>query len=61
MQVSLARFIPLFDRVLVQRAIAATQTKGGIMLPESQTKKESVAKVVAVGAGMRTEVSNYQQ
>merc|ERR1712183_203176 len=52
---SLARFIPLFDRVLVQRAVAAATTKGGIHIPESAQKKEAIAKVVAVGEGLRTE------
>jgi len=52
---SLARFRPLFDRVLVQRAITAATTKGGIVIPESSLKKETIAKVVAVGDGMRTE------
>jgi len=52
---SLARFRPLFDRVLVQRALTAATTKGGIVIPESSLKKESIAKVVAVGEGIRTE------
>jgi len=52
---TLARFIPLFDRVLVQRAATATMSKGGIMIPENIQKKENTAKVVAVGPGKFTE------
>merc|ERR1711872_119627 len=52
---TLARFVPLFDRVLVQRAVTATMSKGGIMIPENLQKKESTAKVVAVGNGRLTE------
>ncbi|TGZ32216.1 10 kDa heat shock protein, mitochondrial [Temnothorax longispinosus] len=33
------RLIPLFDRVLIQRAEAITKTKGGIVLPEKAQAK----------------------
>lgn len=56
---ALKRFLPLFDRVLVQRAIPVTQTKAGILIPEGSQKKELTAKVVAVGPGARTEVSFF--
>ena len=46
-----ARFKPLFDRVLVQRAAALNKTAGGIMLPESAVAKVNEATVVAVGPG----------
>lgn len=52
---ALKRFIPLFDRVLVQRFAQETTTKGGIMLPEKAVAKVNEATVVAVGKGMRTE------
>lgn len=52
---ALKRFLPLFDRVLVQRVMPATQTKAGILIPEASQKKELTAKVVAVGQGARTE------
>ena len=52
----LRRFVPLFDRVLVQRAEVATKTKAGILIPEASQKKELTATVVAVGPGARTEV-----
>jgi len=42
---------PLFDRILVKRLDSATQTKGGLFLPESATEKPSEGKVLAVGTG----------
>ncbi|XP_072253672.1 MOB-like protein phocein isoform X3 [Leuresthes tenuis] len=45
------KFLPLFDRVLVERLIAETVTKGGIMLPEKSQGKVLQATVVAVGPG----------
>mmetsp|Transcript_22628 Transcript_22628/g.40114 ORF Transcript_22628/g.40114 Transcript_22628/m.40114 type:complete len:100 (+) Transcript_22628:77-376(+) len=47
------KLIPLADRVLVKRALPATKTAGGIFLPESASKKEVDAEVVAVGPGGR--------
>ncbi|XP_047734132.1 10 kDa heat shock protein, mitochondrial-like [Prionailurus viverrinus] len=32
-------FLPLFDQVLVERSIAKTVTKGGILLPEKSQGK----------------------
>lgn len=49
------RLIPLLDRVLVQRFIPETKTKGGILLPEKAQSKVQSATVVAVGPGARTE------
>eukprot|EP00116_Pleurobrachia_bachei_P013822 sb/3474084/ len=51
MATAIKNFIPLFDRILVSRAVAATKTKGGIMLPESSQKKLNEAVVVACGPG----------
>lgn len=42
--------IPLFDRVLIQRAVQQTKTAGGIILPDTQ-KKLNEGVVVAVGTG----------
>ncbi len=42
---------PLFDRVLVRRSDEATQTKGGLYLPESATEKPLQGVVLAVGTG----------
>jgi len=52
---ALKRFIPMFDRVLVQRAEAITKTKGGLLIPEKSQVKVNTAKVVAVGAGLRSD------
>merc|ERR1712046_556365 len=49
-----SKFVPLLDRVLVQRAAAMNKTAGGIMLPESVQAKINEATVVAVGPGGRT-------
>ncbi|KAM3917084.1 10 kDa heat shock protein, mitochondrial [Leptodactylus fuscus] len=46
-------FLPLFDRVLVERFAHETVTKGGIMLPEKSQNKVLQALVVAVGGGSK--------
>ncbi|CAL6312660.1 unnamed protein product [Bathycoccus prasinos] len=45
------KLIPLMDRVLVERAVAATKTSGGILLPETVGSKLNAGVVVAVGPG----------
>lgn len=50
------RLIPLFDRVLIQRAEAITKTKGGIVLPEKAQAKVLRGTVVATGPGARNDV-----
>lgn len=50
------RLIPLFDRVLIQRAEAITKTKGGIVLPEKAQAKILRGTVVAIGPGSRNDV-----
>ncbi|XP_042234106.1 10 kDa heat shock protein, mitochondrial-like [Homarus americanus] len=52
---ALRRFIPLFDRVLVQKAEAVTKTSSGILIPEKSVAKVLFGKVMAVGEGVRTE------
>lgn len=54
------RLIPLFDRVLIQKSEAITQTKGGIVLPEKAQAKVLKGRVVAVGPGSRNEVIVYK-
>ncbi|XP_066597751.1 10 kDa heat shock protein, mitochondrial [Prorops nasuta] len=49
------RLIPLFDRVLVQRAEAVTKTKGGIVIPEKAQAKVLKGTVIAVGPGSRND------
>ncbi|KAG7217791.1 hypothetical protein INR49_020911 [Caranx melampygus] len=51
------KFLPLFDRVLVERFTAETVTKGGIMLPEKSQGKVLQATVVAVGPGSVNQVN----
>ena len=48
------RFLPLCDRVLIQRAEAATKSKGSILIPE-KTQKVREGTVVAAGPGGRNE------
>ncbi|XP_034741802.1 MOB-like protein phocein isoform X3 [Etheostoma cragini] len=50
-EMAFRKFLPLFDRVLVERLVAETVTKGGIMLPEKAQGKVLQATVVAVGPG----------
>ena len=45
--------VPLGDRVLVQRVVTATETKSGVLLPESSVKKTNEGSVVEVGPGVR--------
>jgi len=47
--------LPLFDRVLVQRAEAVSKTKGGIIIPEKSQGKVLEATVVAAGPGARND------
>jgi len=46
-------FVPLMDRVLVQKAEAVVKTKGGIIIPEKAQSKVLEGIVVAVGPGAR--------
>jgi len=48
------KLMPLFDRVLVQRAVAETRTRGGLLIPENAQKSQLEATVVAAGPGART-------
>lgn len=49
------KFRPLHDRVLVERVESEERTKGGIILPDSAKEKPQQGKIIAVGAGRRTE------
>uniref|UniRef100_A0A3Q2ZPH1 10 kDa heat shock protein, mitochondrial n=1 Tax=Kryptolebias marmoratus TaxID=37003 RepID=A0A3Q2ZPH1_KRYMA len=53
MALAFRKFLPLLDRVLVERLTAETVTKGGIMLPEKSQGKVLQATVVAVGPGSK--------
>merc|ERR1711973_976033 len=50
---ALKRFIPMLDRILVQRAEAVTKSKGGILIPEKAQSKVLEGTVVAAGPGAR--------
>nr|XP_019961405.1 PREDICTED: 10 kDa heat shock protein, mitochondrial [Paralichthys olivaceus] len=54
------KFLPLFDRVLVERLTAETVTKGGIMLPEKAQGKVLQATVMAVGPGSVNQKGDIQ-
>ncbi|XP_037655421.1 10 kDa heat shock protein, mitochondrial-like [Choloepus didactylus] len=47
------KFLPLFDRVLVERSAAENVTEGGILLPEKSQGKVLQATVLAVGSGTK--------
>ncbi|CAL9690483.1 unnamed protein product [Knipowitschia caucasica] len=59
-EMAFRKFLPLFDRVLVERLTAETVTKGGIMLPEKAQGKVLQATVVAVGPGSVNQKGNIQ-
>ena len=42
---------PLADKVLIKRVEAETQTKGGIVLPDTAKEKPRRGKIVSVGDG----------
>merc|ERR1711963_742672 len=50
---SVKNFVPLMDRVLIQKAEAVTKSKGGILIPEKAQSKVLEGLVGAVGPGAR--------
>jgi len=42
---------PLHDRMIVKRLAEETQTKGGLVIPDSAKEKPQQGKVIAVGSG----------
>merc|ERR1711957_338053 len=52
------RFVPLADRILVQRLAAETKSTGGLLLPESAKEEMNQAKVLAMGGGRRNQEGN---
>jgi len=48
------RFVPLADRILVQKLKSETKSVGGILLPDSAKQEMNQAKVFAVGPGRKT-------
>ena len=55
---ALRKLVPLFDRVLIQRLVPETTTKGGILLPEKSVGKINEGTVIAVGPGARDASGN---
>ena len=53
-------FLPLFDRVLVERFAPELKTKGGIVIPEKSTEKVLKATVVATGPGVEDKSGNLR-
>merc|ERR1712113_950446 len=47
------RFVPLADRILVQKVKADVKSAGGILLPDSAKQEVNQAKVLAIGPGRR--------
>ena len=47
------RFVPSFDRVLVEKFAPELTTKGGIVIPEKSSGKIVKATVVATGPGIK--------
>merc|ERR1712083_936831 len=47
------RFVPLADRILVQKLKADVKSAGGILLPDAAKQEVNQAKVLAVGLGKR--------
>ncbi|XP_032745231.1 10 kDa heat shock protein, mitochondrial-like [Rattus rattus] len=48
------------DRVLVERSVAVTVAKGGIMLPEKSQGKVLQTTIVVVGSGMKKKGEEIQ-
>eukprot|EP00930_Biecheleria_cincta_P014085 TRINITY_DN1225_c0_g1_i2.p2 TRINITY_DN1225_c0_g1~~TRINITY_DN1225_c0_g1_i2.p2 ORF type:complete len:103 (+),score=22.73 TRINITY_DN1225_c0_g1_i2:156-464(+) len=45
------RFVPMMDRILVQKLKTETKTATGILLPDSAVKQKNWGKVLAAGPG----------
>lgn len=46
---------PLADRVLIEPAVAETQTKSGIFIPDNAKEKPMQGTIIAMGPGKRNE------
>ena len=49
------KLLPLGDRVVVQAIEQETQTKSGVVIPDSAQERPQEGKVIAVGAGRTTD------
>jgi chaperonin GroES len=55
MELKVASFRPLGDRVLVKRVKEEEKTRGGIIIPDTAQEKPQEGEVIAVGPGTRDE------
>ncbi len=56
------KFKPMGDRLLVRRDKAATESRGGIIIPDDAKQREASGTVLAVGAGKwLSEAKQYQR
>lgn len=53
------KFVPLFDRVLVEKFAPELKSKGGVLLPEKSVGKVLDATVVATGKGAKSEKGDF--
>ena len=56
---AIRKLLPLGNRVLVKRVVAATQTASGIYLPDAATKRPNEGEVVAAGPGEKNEDGTF--
>ena len=49
--ISFKKLRPLLNRIIVEKPVPITKTKGGILLPESKQEQLNFGKVIAVGPG----------
>ena len=54
------KFRPLGDRVLVKRVEEETNTKGGIIIPDTAKEKPQEGEIVAAGPGARDDNGKVQ-
>ena len=57
---TMPKFKPLQDRILVRRFAAEEKTKGGIIIPDTAKEKPYQGEVVAVGGGKVLENGHKQ-
>eukprot|EP00401_Gymnodinium_catenatum_P011139 CAMPEP_0117519252 /NCGR_PEP_ID=MMETSP0784-20121206/32553_1 /TAXON_ID=39447 /ORGANISM="" /LENGTH=101 /DNA_ID=CAMNT_0005315201 /DNA_START=58 /DNA_END=363 /DNA_ORIENTATION=+ len=53
------RFVPLADRILVQKLKAEAKSVGGILLPDSAKQEMNQATVLAVGPGRKNAKGDF--
>lgn len=51
----MTNFVPMGDRIIVERLDEAEKTKGGIIIPDTAKEKPMRGKILAVGPGKRND------